>query len=735
MARAVEWLRTRTASELAGLAAALAVFAYVGWDSALWDARVQLVLHLIAVGAIAGLAVAAVRGVPMPRTSIDLPLLALVAALALATVSALNVGMSLRAMGSIVAFALGLPLALLAVWHRPTWVGVMVSVPVLLLSAPTLAAMVWRRIEWIAVGAPGLPPLKMSSEETPFGSVAVPPFIIWPAWALAGLIEDARWRRAIRTGLVIVGIPLTVLSGSRSAWLAIAVTGLVAGAPWLWARRSRLGDLRQMGGRTLLFALGGMAAGLLVLAVVIPRIGVLRSIIYRVNLWQDTLRAWQTDPLLGIGPGFMPYARQAAAPDLSFPVHQPHSHNVPLGVLGDAGLLGLAVAIVLVVTLAFVAGPWRMRTATGAAASLVLLGLAIGGLSEDLTFLPNFNLLAILLVAVVMLDAGAVRWAPITRRMAIAAPATAAGVALLYAMVVSDSGALAHTLGVDAAWNRDWGESVEWHERAVAIDPWHPAIPKSLAVAAAAAGDDARARSASETAVARNSGDGASWANLAVTCGALQDRACAQEAVGRAVATGSFLGAETLTAAFGYDELGDADAADLAFRRAIILQRETTLGKTWPRDVPVGDPQLPEEYGSIVELNQLLGWWAMGEAIEPELLVDPRARAVAHAILGDVGPADEWLERAIDVAPADLMTWDVVIALRDHWGRATKHEIAIAEVVRGFPFPERFGPNPLPRTTGDIASFRSYPLDGLVPDAVRPRPDPRWPWALQQTLP
>ncbi len=62
----------------------------------------------------------------------------------------------------------------------------------------------------------------MESEGTPFGSVAVPPFVIWPAWALAGLIEDSAWRRAIRIGLVAVGIPLTILSGSRSAWLAIA---------------------------------------------------------------------------------------------------------------------------------------------------------------------------------------------------------------------------------------------------------------------------------------------------------------------------------------------------------------------------------------------------------------------------------------------------------------------------------------------------------------------------------
>ncbi len=49
------WARARTPTDWLALAAALAVFGYVGWDSALWDARLQLLLHLIAIGAIVGL--------------------------------------------------------------------------------------------------------------------------------------------------------------------------------------------------------------------------------------------------------------------------------------------------------------------------------------------------------------------------------------------------------------------------------------------------------------------------------------------------------------------------------------------------------------------------------------------------------------------------------------------------------------------------------------------------------
>lgn len=737
MDRAAGWLRDRTPFELVALLAAVAIFGWVGWDGAMWDPRLQLLLHLLAIGAVLGLALAAWRGAAMPRTPIDVPVLGLLAALALATVWALNVGMSLRAMGSIIGFALALPLALVAVRYRPSWVGVVTSVPVLLLSIPTLAALAWRRVEWVLVDAPGLPPLRMVGESTPFGSVAVPPFVIWPAWALAGLIEDRTWRRPVRIGLVAVGIPLTLLSGSRSAWLAVAVTAIVAGIPWLWARRHRLREIRAVRGSSLLIVLGSVGAAVLVVGLVVPRLTVVTSLLYRVGLWRDTLRAWETDPLFGIGPGFMPYARQAAAPDLTFPVRQPHSHNLPLGVLGDAGLVGLVAAIILVVTLMIVAGPWRVRTATGRAAALVLIGLAVGGLSEDLTFLPNFNLLAILLIAVVLTDAGIVRWQRIAsgRRPAIALPAAAAGLALVYAMIVSDAGALAHRTALDEAAGQRWTDAATWFERAEEIDRWHPSIPKSLAVVADAAGDDALARRAAETAVARNTGDGASWLNLALACSALGDETCQEEALARTVATGSFGGPETANAAIGYDALGQSGLADDAFRRAVLIQRLTTLALDWPRTVAIGDATLSEDFGGILELNRLLGWWAMDEPIDPEAIADPGARAVAHAMLGEVEAADAWLERAIASAPAEPLTWELAVVLRDHWGRATDRERAIGEVVRGGPFPERTGASPVPTISWDVASFRGYPIDGLGREADRVLPDPPWPWVLQRTLP
>ena len=81
MSATLAWARRRTLVEWLCLGAGLAVFGYVGWDGALWDARFQLALHLLAIGAIAGLALVALRGGALPHTPIDLPVVALVLAL------------------------------------------------------------------------------------------------------------------------------------------------------------------------------------------------------------------------------------------------------------------------------------------------------------------------------------------------------------------------------------------------------------------------------------------------------------------------------------------------------------------------------------------------------------------------------------------------------------------------------------------------------------------------------
>lgn len=729
----------RHPAEWLAIGAGLAVFGYLGWDQALWDARAQLTLHLAAIGAVGGLGIVALRG-GVPRTPLDVPVLGLLAAFALATVSALNVGMSLRAMASIVAFALMLPVAIVAIRHRPAWVGIVTSVPVLLLSGPTLFVLLSRRIDWIVAGAPGVPPIRLPSEGTPFGSVAVPPFVIIPAWALAGLVEPAWLRRTVRIGLVAVGIPMTILSGSRSAWLAIAVAAVVAAAPWAWRRRHRLTRPSRITPRTLIGVLAGSAAAVLLLALLLPRATALTSVLYRIALWRDTLTAWLSDPLLGIGPGFMPYARQAAAADYTFPVRQPHSHNLPLGVLGDAGLIGLGAAIVVAGTLLLVAGPWRARTPIGRTAAIVLIGLGVGGLAEDLSFVPGYNLLAIALVALALLDAGAVTWSPPrigSPRWALSVSLAGAAtvVVLLAAMVTADAGAITYRAGVGTASVGRWAESAAWLRRSVEIDPWHPAGPAALAVALDGAGDADGARAAAERATALNPGDGTAWMNLALECEELGEATCQRAAAERAAATGRYGPAELLNAALSLEAAGEHEAADRAFRLSLLSQPRTSFVVDWPRTVPIGDGTIPDFSDGSWQLNRLVALRAMGEPIVPAEFADDAVRALAHALVGERAEAEELVAAAIDRNPAEPRTWDIAIVLRDAWGQPVEDEIRIASVVRGRSFPAR---EAVPRDVTlsfDVATFRAYPRDGLVAAATRTFTDPPYPWILAELLP
>ena len=77
----------------------LAVLFYVGWDGALWDPRYQLGLHLAAVAVFGGLLWIALSGGELPRTPLDIPILALLLAFGIASLTAWNPGLSAAGVG------------------------------------------------------------------------------------------------------------------------------------------------------------------------------------------------------------------------------------------------------------------------------------------------------------------------------------------------------------------------------------------------------------------------------------------------------------------------------------------------------------------------------------------------------------------------------------------------------------------------------------------------------------
>jgi O-antigen ligase len=728
----------RRLAELAAVGIGLAVFFYAGWDGALWDPRYQLGLHLAAVAVFGGLLWVGLSGRDLPRTPLDIPILALLLAFAVACLTAWNPGLSARALAAIVGFAVMLPATLLALRHRPDWTALVVTVPVLALSLHALAVLAWRRVEWLVAGGTGLPPVRLDHEGTIFGALAVPAFSVIAALPMALLIPGRRLRRAMLIALAAVAVPLTLLSGSRSAWVAAAIAGLVLAAPPLvrrlrpsWsALRTRA---RRLSPRDVGLAMLGLALVAVAIAFIAPRISDARSLVYRLFLYRDTLAAWSQDRAFGIGPGSMPLARQAAAPPLTFPVRQPHSHDVPLGILGDAGLIGLVAAVVLFVTFVVVAGPWRTRSLSGRTAFAVLMGFAAGMLFEDLTFLPAFNLLVIVLAAMALLDAGAVRWVAIPRaaRLPLGVVAGVGAIALIAVMTVGDAAAIAYRTGTDAAADARWPESYAALRQSSRLDSWNPAAPKALAVVADRLGLGDEARAAAETAVRLSPGDGASWTNLAVLCRMQRDRACARHAADRAVDTATPQDQELVNAAVVYEWLGNEAAADRAYRLSMLTNYLTGLTQPWPRPISIGDEQPSELAANLEERNLLVARRLTGESIRVDDYDGQITRALAAAMLGDQATAEEEVRRGLQRDRSSTAMWEVAALLGRHYGTDDGRLERIADATRGQGPPD---PTQPPSLIYDIATFRAFPGDGFVSEAVRLVPDRPWPWVLEPLL-
>jgi tetratricopeptide (TPR) repeat protein len=705
------------------MGAGLAVWASLGWDAALWDPRLQLALHLLAAMAVGGVVFFAVRGGEVPRTPLDLPIVLLLIAFALATLSAWNVGLSAPALAGIVATAAMLPVALVALRHRPDWTAVAVVAPILWLTGGTLLSMVERRVEWVVAGGSGWPPVRLANELTSFGPVAVPPFVILAALPVALAVTQPRLRRAMLIALLAVGLPLMVLSGSRSAWIAIAATGAVL----FISRAGKLRWVRRPSLRHLAVLLAGIGASAVAIAFVASRVGDTSSLGYRTRLWDATLTVWRGDPWLGIGPGAMPYARQTVTPLL-----QPHSHNVPLGILGDAGIVGLGAALLVFGVFVWVARPRADSSLAGRVAFAVLIGIAIGFLGEDLTFLPAFNLLLMLAAAVALLDARAVSWRRVRFRLRFAAPAMAGVAALLVCGLLADAAAISFRAGTDAAAVHDWAAAENRLSTAVALNPLQPSGAEALAVAADWNGHPARARRMAERAVELNSGDANSWINVAVLCLAAGDQDCATRAAHSALRASANSGPSLINAAHVFAATGRSAEADAAYLSSLQQVWQTALVVRWPHQVPLGDDVSAERGTLLQQLSLLLARRTQDEPLHPASYESASIRALAFAMAGDTASARRALTAAIGEAPDDAITWDLDALLRRHWGEDDTLALRVGAVTRGRPLAT--GSGGIPTLTRDIAALRAIPADGLVSGAQRLLSPGPWPWVLEPLL-
>ncbi|HET7177892.1 MAG TPA: hypothetical protein VFI63_04305, partial [Solirubrobacterales bacterium] len=380
-----------------------------------------------------------------------------------------------------------------------------------------------------------------------------------------------------------------------------------------------------------------------------------------------------------------------------------------------------------------VAGPQRSRSMVGRAASSVLIGFLVAGLFEDLTFLPGFDLIVLVLAAVALLDASAVRWERFRLPRAAAWFAGAAAAAVLVVVLVGDAAAVAFRLGTESVWAGRWPDAVGWYRAAVAIDPWHPSSPKALTVAADAIGDEPLAISAARSAVRLNPGDGASWTNLALLCLGSGDSACVAQALGGAERTAGTTGLELVNAALVEEVRGDLPDADRLYGLSLLTNPSTALATAWPRPVALPIGEVDTSADPSPELTALLAQAATGETPTLPRTGPLSVRALALAILGERAAAETALASAERDAAADPLTWQLAALLRQHWGEDPSQALRVVAFLTGSPVPYR--PASRPQVTYEVASLRPYPGDLLVRSAHRLTSDPPWPWILDRYLP
>jgi len=179
-----------------------------------------------------------------------------------------------------------------------------------------------------------------------FASLLVPVVIL-----LMGEVQSRGASRAVRglaSAALVICIVAVGLSGTRSAWLGIAVATMV----WVGLRRER----RQVA------AVASAAIGLVVLFVLVPgasdflleRTGtsVASGGSGRTDIWEVGLKIYASAPVLGVGFGNFPLAftpnviAQVAGANVGGAGRDPHS--VLLGALAETGFIGAVLLILFV---------------------------------------------------------------------------------------------------------------------------------------------------------------------------------------------------------------------------------------------------------------------------------------------------------------------------------------------------------------------------------------------------
>jgi O-antigen ligase len=654
------------------------VFAGGGW-SGLYESRLRTASVTLAGIALAIWVFAAWRSPEWRPRSVLLPaILVALASLAVSTVFSRHLRQSVEYLGyAIVLAALYLLLVrlLAARFFRARIEVLAVALAVVVSGAYAVANVVHWVAWWQVIGRIAVPPLRPESESLVYGNPStVLTLVLLLACSAIAIAGTASRRRRIIVGVVLVLAAFaTLVSGSRSGWLAIGVAGLVTTSILAGQdeRRERLrslilawaADTRR---RASLVAVGvGGLAVLAVLAPVIVRRLTGTGADLRLNYLTAARRMFEESPLLGTGPGtwVIQRIRYTEAPERDYYI--PHAHDIYAQTAAELGLFGILAGVILIVCLGMLVRDAIHDEASGRrrwgwAAALALIYFAAHQL---LDFYANMT--AVLFAAalpVAWLDATATRRiAPAGRVLPQRLGRVGAAVGLVVlataiaGLLLSESSARTEEVAVAHAIAGEWPEANTAARLAATADPsWAP-YQLTMGLAAANIGDHERAAEAFRS-VATSDDLPEAWLDLAAEEALLGDSDGARDALEHASRLGLQRPAIAMAIGELAERLGDMTRSDRAYATAISAV-PSLAGDPWWQANPARAARFPAILDTAIEAAGPGNKWEISlMAGDPE-----RARELAPNSAAGSEPSLE--NGVIDAWAGDAKAFSRILAI------------------------------------------------------------------------
>ena len=485
-------------------------------------------------------------------------------------------------------------------FFRPRILGFsLISATVIGIAYTILVGADWV-IWWGMIGRLAAPPLRPGLEGLTFGNPnpVMVASVLLTAPVVAHIWGSGRSRRGLALALVGLTAVVSLLTGSRAGWLAVAAAIVVVGSLPLLSAEHRHELVSVARSRTaqliaILVAIVGAVTATVAGPGLLQRVGAGGEDL-RTAFFAASLRMFESAPLVGVGPGTWAMLRApftlAGEPDY----YIPHAHSIYLETLAEFGLLGVAAALVVALVLGrLVLGAVRDQDPARRRMGWAVLFISVYFLvhqSFDF-YVHSPALLFAFVIPIALLDATAPlerrRWlhlptaAALTARIRVAAGS--AGVAAVIAAIAflawSERGALLMQDGTARLNTFDPSAAVPPLAAAVRTDTAMPPYHLALGLALANTGDLVGAEPhLLESALVDDLPE--TWLDLAAVRARLGDPSGTDDALARAMRLGEQQSAVALGAGVIELELGRPIAARVAFAKSLLLS-PSLAGDPW----------------------------------------------------------------------------------------------------------------------------------------------------------